>query len=70
MSCALCGSAIRKGQIYISIRAFVPITDAYGQRVDELMVMEDGVNIRYVHYGCVLRRCPELIGALNGEMRT
>lgn len=63
MSCPLCGGSILKGQFFISIQAYVPLTDGFGQPVAERMVMEDGRDIRYTHYGCLLKLCPILVGA-------
>ncbi len=68
--CPLCGGGFRKGQLWLRVQAFVTVKNVYQQEVAEPVVMEDGASAKYVHYGCVLRRCPELIGALNGEMRT
>jgi hypothetical protein len=68
--CPLCGGAVRKGQYFVVVRPYVTISNAYQQLVSEPVVMEDGSSAKYAHYGCVLKRCPELIGALNGEMRT
>ncbi len=67
MPCALCGGPIRRGQFFISVRAFVPVSNAFGQQTAEMMVMEDGRTVRDAHYGCVLKRCPELIGAVGGD---
>jgi hypothetical protein len=67
--CPLCGGPIRKGQVRVLIRAFVRVTDAYNQPMYEQMVLEDGSSSKEAHYGCVLRRCPELIGVTWGEPR-
>ena len=70
MSCAICSGPIRKGQYYVCVKAYAQVFDEHHNRTDEVMVMEDGLTKRYAHYGCVLKKCPELIGALNGGLRT
>lgn len=70
MSCALCGGPLLKGTYWVEVKAFVTLNDGHGRRVAEKLVMEDGAPSKVAHYGCILKRCPELIGALNGSMRT
>lgn len=64
MSCALCGGEIRLGQFFVTVRAFTMMRGRQGcrHREAEPMDMEDGANSKAAHYGCVLKRCPELIG--------
>ena len=69
MSCPLCGGTIRKGQFRVVVKAFVLVSDAYRQPCYEQMVLEDGASQKEAHYGCVLKRCPELIGVTWGEPR-
>lgn len=61
MYCELCGSDILRGQLFVNVRAYVTITDAYGQRTDEPVVLEDGSPVARAHYGCMAKRCPELL---------
>jgi hypothetical protein len=68
MPCALCEGAILKGQWFVLVRAFVTVSDAYGQPVAEALVLEDGSSMKYAHYGCVMKRSdPALIGIHWGE---
>ena len=69
MPCVLCGKNFRRGQHYVSLKAFVWIRDAYRQDTAEQMILEDGTSSKEAHYGCVLRRCPELIGVTYGTPR-
>lgn len=68
MPCPLCERAILKGQWYVQIRAFVTVGDAAGRPVAEALVLEDGSSVKYVHYGCFMKRSdPALLGIHWGE---
>lgn len=69
MGCPLCGGPIRKGQFLFQGRALVRLTDAYGRPYYEPFVLEDGSSEKVAHYGCVLKRVPELLGVTWGEPR-
>jgi hypothetical protein len=69
MACALCGGPILKGQWWVRSQAFVNIIDATGQLVATPVILEDGAPNKEAHYGCLLKRCPELIGVFWGEPR-
>jgi hypothetical protein len=70
MPCVLCERPIRKGHLWVMVRPFVTVTNAYGTQVGEPLTLEDGSAATYAHMACFIRKCPpELLGIRWGEPR-